>query len=148
MSDVKHVPDLEWHEWRETDTIRDRSKHLSPRNAHVGVCLTELPPGCNTGVAHYHMKEEEHLYVLEGSMEVRLGKDWLRVGAGDYMHFPAGEPREHKFRNPFDAPCRYLFLGERFDDEVVVYPDNEAVAVRMLRMCLRKAEHPSPERDD
>ena len=145
---VRHVDDLEWLEYRESPTIRGRAKPLSPKGSHLGVTYWELPPGCNTGTAHYHMKEEEHLYVLEGTMEVRLGKDWYRVAAGDYLCFLAGDPREHKFRNSGDAPCRYVFLGERFSDEVVVYPDTQAVRVRLLRQALHRTDHPCPEIDD
>ena len=141
---VCHVPDMEWQEWRVSPTIQSRGKRMSPKGAHLGVQIEELPPGCNTGTAHYHMKEEEHLYVLEGAMEVRLGKDLHTVKPGDYMCFLAGEPLEHKFRNPFDTACRYIFLGDHFKDEVVVYPDNEAVGVRLLRKALRAVEHPSP----
>jgi uncharacterized cupin superfamily protein len=81
-------------------------------------------------------------------MEVRLGKEWYGVTAGDYLCFPAGDPREHKFRNRSAAPCRYLFLGERFPDDVIVYPDTEAVRVRSLRKVVRMSDHPCPEIDD
>jgi uncharacterized cupin superfamily protein len=145
---VQHVPDMEWQDWFESATRGGRGKRLSPKGSHLGFNVEELPPGYNTGTAHYHMKEEEHLYVLEGAMEVRLGKEWHRVQPGDYMCFLAGDPREHKFRNPFSEPCRYIFLGERFQDEVCVYPDNEAVGVRLLRKALRAVEHPCPELDD
>jgi uncharacterized cupin superfamily protein len=145
---VRHVDDMEWQEWWQSPTIGGRGKRLSPRGAHIGVNFEELPPGANSGTAHYHMKEEEHLYVMEGSMEVRLGKEWYTVVAGDYLCFPAGDPREHKFRNRFDAPCRFLFFGEHFPDEVCVYPDNQTVGVRLLRKALRDIEHPSPEIDD
>ena len=42
--------------------------------SHVGVCYEELAPGKQTCPAHYHMLEEEHLLVLEGSLRLRLGQ--------------------------------------------------------------------------
>ena len=148
MTEIIRVPALAWHECQESDTIRDRTKRLSPRGSQIGVSMEELPPGCNTGVAHYHTKEEEHLFVLGGAMEVRRGKEWFPVAAGDYLCFPAGDPREHKFRNRHDEPCQYVMFGTRCEDDVVVYPDNEAVYVRQIDRVLRDAEHPNPHRDD
>ena len=78
------------------------------------------------------MKEEEQVYVLAGSMEVRIGKEWHHVGAGAYIHFPAGLASEHKFRNRGDAPCRFFLIGERKRDDVIVYPDVDQVAVRLM----------------
>lgn len=66
-------------------------------------------------------------------MEVRLGKEWFPMGPGDYVCFEAGDAHEHKFRNRSDAPCRFLLLGERFEDDVIVYPDVDQVGVRLLR---------------
>ena len=128
-----HTQDMDWSEYRETDQVRFRYKIFpDPDSCHVGFGIMDLPPGCHTGTAHYHMKEEEQLYVLTGSMEVRLGKSWHTVGPGDYVWFPAGEATEHKLRNRNNEACQFLLLGERRKDEVVVYPDTEQVHVRLL----------------
>ena len=124
---------MAWSEYRETDQVRWRYKYFpDPDSCHVGFGIMELSPGCHTGTAHYHMKEEEQIYVLTGSMEVRLGKEWHTVGPGDHVWFPAGEATEHKFRNRTPESCQFLLLGERKRDEVVVYPDVEQVQVRLL----------------
>ena len=55
-----------WQDWRHDDEIRLRFRPLHDRSdAHVGVCIQELPPGCRTSPAHYHLKEEEHVFVIE-----------------------------------------------------------------------------------
>ena len=36
--------------------------------SHVGVALEELPPGKTSNRLHYHMLEEEHVFVLEGAL--------------------------------------------------------------------------------
>ena len=130
------VYELHWSEWsdpEEGEHTRIRFQKLSSgESVHIGVEICELAPGCNTAPAHYHMKEEEHTYVLSGAMDVRLGDQWVRFGSGEYLRFQAGDPRAHMFRNPFDEPCRYLMFGERHRDEVVVYPDEEKVHVRLL----------------
>lgn len=149
MSKVLKSNELDWSEWRESPTIGMRYKAFTPDPSfHIGVGISELAPGCNTGTAHYHMKEEEHVFVLEGSMEVRLGKEWQRLDPGDYLCFRAGDPTEHKFRNPFAVPCRYLMFGERMRDDVVVYPDVNAARVRLLRDAVRIGSVPVPEIDD
>ena len=141
--------DLEWSEYRETDQIRWRYKYFpDPDRCHVGWGIVELPPGCHTGTAHYHMKEEEQLYVFSGRMEVRLGGDWHPIGPGDYLWFPAGEPTEHKLRNRTDQPCRFFLLGERKPDEVVVYPDTEQVHVRLLMQVFGRPEEKREPADD
>jgi uncharacterized cupin superfamily protein len=40
--------------------------------------------------------------------------------------------KPHLFRNSFEEPCRYLMIGERQRDDVVVYPDEEQMHVRLL----------------
>ena len=40
---------------------------------HVGVAIEELAPGMRSNPAHYHIFEEEHVYVLEGS-RMRVGR--------------------------------------------------------------------------
>jgi uncharacterized cupin superfamily protein len=128
-----HTSEMDWSEYRESDQIRWNYKFLpDPEHCHVGFGIMELPGGCHTGTAHYHMKEEEQIYVLTGSMEVRLGKVWHPLAPGDYVWFPAGEATEHKLRNRTETPCQFFLLGERKRDEVVVYPDTEQVHVRLL----------------
>jgi uncharacterized cupin superfamily protein len=99
---------------------------------HVGVVLEELPPGKQSVPAHYHTQEEEHLYVLEGALTVRLGDERHEMKAGDYVCFPAGQQVGHCLINHTDKPCRYLIVGERNPNDVIVYPDSNKVLVRSL----------------
>jgi uncharacterized cupin superfamily protein len=144
-----HTHDMDWSEYRETDQVRFRYKYFpDPDSCHVGFGIMELPPGCHTGTAHYHMKEEEQLYVLAGTMEVRLGRRWHAIGPGDYVWFPAGEATEHKLRNRAQQPCQFFLLGERKRDEVVVYPDVDQVHVRLLMERFGRPVQPTETLDD
>jgi uncharacterized cupin superfamily protein len=98
----------------------------------VGVQLEELPPGKSSAPAHYHLREEEHLLVLEGSCTLRLGEERLLLRAGDYACFPAGQKAGHCLVNEGSAVCRLLVVGERSPDEVAVYTDSGKVMVRAL----------------
>ena len=134
-----NIKDVEWSEWKHNDEIRIRFKplHDGPK-AHMGVCIQELPPGCRTSPAHYHMKEEEHLYVLKGEMTVRLGNKKFSLSPGDYICFASGDPKEHCLSNPNSLPCEYLMWGEKNPDEVIIYPDSNKVSVRSLGELYRR----------
>jgi uncharacterized cupin superfamily protein len=47
--------------------------------------VLELPPGSNTLPAHYHTHEEEHVYVLDGTLTLHLGEQTYRLGPGGYV---------------------------------------------------------------
>ena len=107
---------------------------------HVGVCMEVLEAGKRSNPAHYHMLEEEHLLVLEGSMTLRLGEASYRMSAGDYVCFPAGQKAGHALVNDGDAPCRYLIIGERNPNDVIVYTDSGRVGVRLTGEGYRKSD--------
>ena len=90
----------------------------------VGVGLLELPPGCNTRPAHYHTKEEEHLYALEGRAILYLGDARYSLARGSYVCFPAGQALAHYIQNDGPDYFRYLMIGERISDDEVVHRDD------------------------
>jgi uncharacterized cupin superfamily protein len=128
---------IAWEEWHEGTRFGSRARHLTSaavgEGYHVGVLMEELAPGKQSAPFHYHMVEEEHLYVLEGSATLRLGDDRHELKAGDYVCFPAGQQAGHCLVNEGSAPCRFLVIGEKRPDEVCVYPDSGKVSVRSLR---------------
>jgi uncharacterized cupin superfamily protein len=107
--------------------------------AHVGVCMQTLAPGKQACPAHYHMLEEEHLMILEGSLTLRLGEKSYEMSAGHYVCFPAGQKAAHALINNSNAPCRYLLIGERNPHDVIVYPDSGRVGVRLTGEGYRKS---------
>jgi uncharacterized cupin superfamily protein len=125
-----------WTEFAEVPRFGCRYRHLSQaalgEGYHVGVAIEELPPGMQSAPAHYHFLEEEHVYILEGSLQVRLGAETHRMTAGDYICFPAGQRAGHCLINDGGAPCRYVIVGERNPNDVIVYPDSNKVMVRPL----------------
>lgn len=116
-------------------------RHLSSfgGGTHVGVALEELAPGKESNPSHYHMLEEEHAYILEGSLTLRLGVRSHVMEAGDYVCFPAGQKVGHSLYNHTDAPCRYLIIGERNPNDVIVYPESGRVSVRLTGEGYSKA---------
>jgi uncharacterized cupin superfamily protein len=125
-----------WEEWSEVPRFALRWRHLTlaavGEDYRVGVAIEELPPGKRGSPAHYHIFEEEHLYMLEGVLTVRIGADSHEMRAGDYVCFPAGQKAGHCLTNNSGATCRYVIVGERNPNEVVVYTDSQKVLVRAL----------------
>ncbi len=107
--------------------------------ARVGVCMETLAPGKQACPAHYHMLEEEHLLILEGALTLRLGDRTYEMSAGHYVCFPAGQKAAHALINQGTAPCRYLLIGERNPNDVIVYPDSGRVGVRLTGEGYRKS---------
>lgn len=125
-----------WTEWNDVPRFAVRYRHLTRAllgdDYRIGVAIEELGPGKQSAPAHYHILEEEHLYILEGSLTLRLGSERYPMTAGDYACFPAGEAAAHCLVNESDAPCRYVIIGENNKNEVVAYPDSNKVLVRAL----------------
>lgn len=130
------IHDVPWTEWSDVPRFGVRYKHLSlaacGEGYRVGVAIEELGPGKQSAPAHYHVFEEEHVYVLEGALSVRIGADIHEMTAGDYVCFPAGQKAGHCLINTSGATCRYVIVGERNPNEVVVYTDSNKVLVRAL----------------
>jgi uncharacterized cupin superfamily protein len=107
--------------------------------SHVGVILEELPPGMQSNQVHYHMLEEEHVFVLAGTMTVLLDGKSYPVEPGDYVCFPAGQAAGHALLNEGTEPCRYLLIGENNPNEVAVFPESGRVSVRVLGEGYRRS---------
>ena len=65
----------------------------------------ELAPG-GGNTPHYHLTYDEHFEVLEGALEVQLGKASRILRPGDKA--VAYKTVLHRFRNPSGEPARFL----------------------------------------
>ena len=128
--------DVPWTESRDVPRFGLRWRHLTRaalgEDYHVGIAIEELAPGMQSAPAHWHVHEEEHVYILEGALTARIGDRRFPMRAGDYVCFPAGQQAGHCLINETDAPCRYVIVGERNPNEVVVYTDSNKMLVRAL----------------
>lgn len=88
-----------------------------------GVNLVELDPGVWSSQRHWHSAEDEFVYVVSG--QVTLVSDGGRqvLGPGMVAGFPAGNADGHHLINEGDETAVYLEVGDRRDDDAVVYPD-------------------------
>jgi uncharacterized cupin superfamily protein len=128
--------EVAWEQYSPTPRFGTRWKHLTRatigENYHVGVAIEELQPGMQSAPAHYHVFEEEHVYIVEGTLTMRLGPDTYEMKTGDYVCFPAGQKAGHCLINNSGATCRYVIVGESNPNEVAIYTDSHKVLVRAL----------------
>ena len=90
----------------------------------IGFGILELGPGCNTLPAHYHTLEEEHLYVLEGVGTLHLGAETYPLEKGSYVNLPAGQAIPHFVSNNSQGPLKYIMVGERIEEDEVIYAND------------------------
>ena len=94
----------------------------------LGVSWFEIPPGKKAFPFHYHLANDEAVFVLEGEGVLRSGEEEAPLRAGDYIAFPPGPPG-HQIVNRSQAPLRYLALSTMREPEVAVYPDSKKVGL-------------------
>lgn len=94
-----------------------------------------LPAGGRMPPVHRHVANYEAYFVLEGSVEFRVGQELSTGTSGVFLHVPAGEP--HTFGNTSPAPARLLVLhapaldgyfrelGQLWAGEVPPQPEDE-----------------------
>jgi uncharacterized cupin superfamily protein len=133
--------ELPWEDYtKDTKRFGDRTIPLGAHGGgtQIGFNLVELPPGKQSCPFHYHHREEEHIFILEGRCILRSGEGRYEMKAGDYVCFPAGTGVGHATLNPFPEPCRMIVAGTPRADplEVVVYPDSGKVMLRALRKLI------------
>ena len=65
--------------------------------------LNISPPGCGPGL-HYHEREDEWFYIIEGRVSFFLNDTWTDMFPGDCVYSPRGSV--HGFKNNTDQPIR------------------------------------------
>jgi len=91
----------------------------------LGYNLTVVAPGKRSCPFHSHRAEEEMFFILEGSGELRYGKERHPLRAGDIIACPTGGPETaHQIINTGDAEMRYLSVSTMASIEICEYPDS------------------------
>lgn len=93
-----------------------------------GVNLCRLEPGAASSQRHWHAREDELVYVLEGEVVLVTDAGETVLGPGMVAGFPAGRPDGHHLINRSDRDAFVLEIGTRSTGaERVVYPDIDLV---------------------
>lgn len=88
-----------------------------------GVNLVALAPGAASALRHWHRREDEFVYVLEGELTLITDAGEQLLGPGMAAGFPAGVEDGHQLVNRSSADARYLEIGSRDANDSAVYPD-------------------------
>jgi uncharacterized cupin superfamily protein len=135
---IEQVP---WEEFNHGERFGLRYQHLSSYGGGKQISISNevLAPGKQANQLHYHMLEEEHVFVLQGSLTVRLGDKIYVLAEGHYVCFPAGQKVGHSLYNHTSEPCRYLVIGNPQPHEVAVFPETGRVEVKLMGEGYRKS---------
>ena len=82
-----------------------------------------LPPGVASAHRHWHMKQDELIYVVEGELVLVTNAGEQVLGVGMAAGFPAGVADGHMLVNRSDRRAVYLEVGDRTAGDAVDYPD-------------------------
>ncbi|HEY2069291.1 MAG TPA: cupin domain-containing protein [Rhizomicrobium sp.] len=116
--------DVPWQRVGNSDPFKRLGRYGG--GSHVGVGLDVLKPGHFSNRFHYHLAEEEHIFILKGSATLHLGERRYVMKARDYCCFPAGQAAGHHLFNHTSENCVFLTIGENKPDDVAVFPPNAA----------------------
>jgi uncharacterized cupin superfamily protein len=95
---------------------------------NFGVNLTHLSPGATSALAHSHSRQDEFIFVLEGTPTLRLGELEYTLNPGDCYGFKSGTGIAHQLVNRSSAEVTYLEIGDRTAGDEVEYPDDDLKA--------------------
>ena len=95
---------------------------------NFGVNLTMLEPGAWSAHRHWHTRQDEMIYLLEGELTLVTdgGRQVLKPGA--VVGFPANSGEGHNLINTGTITAIYLEIGDRLPGDDVFYPDVDLTA--------------------
>jgi uncharacterized cupin superfamily protein len=88
-----------------------------------GVNLARLAPGAWSSQRHWHLNEDEFVYVLEGEVVLVTDAGEQLLKAGMAAGFPAGKRDGHHLVNRSDRPATIIEVGTRAKVEEGEYSD-------------------------
>jgi uncharacterized cupin superfamily protein len=92
-----------------------------------GVNLLRLAPGVWSSQRHWHFKQDEFVYVLEGEVVLVTDAGEEMLKAGDCAGFKAGEQNGHHFQNRSSRDVLLLEVGTRIEGDGARYPGIDLV---------------------
>jgi uncharacterized cupin superfamily protein len=97
--------------------------------ATFGVNLTRLAPGAWSSLHHRHGRQDEFIYILEGTPTLLTDAGETPLSPGMCAGFPAGGTAHH-LENRSGADVVYLEIGDRGAGDSVVYPNDDLAATQ------------------
>ncbi|MEG3971378.1 cupin domain-containing protein [Microcoleus sp. T2B6] len=95
---------------------------------NFGVNLVRLAPGSCSALRHWHTRQDELIYVLEGEVTLITNSGEQVLKPGMAAGFPAGDADGHHLVNRSNADVVYLEIGDRTPGDIAEYPDDDLIA--------------------
>jgi uncharacterized cupin superfamily protein len=89
----------------------------------LGINHTTLLPGKESSMRHFHTREDEFVFVLEGEVVLCTDDGEQLLTAGMCAGFPAGVERGHQLVNRSAEPAVYLEVSNRDPEDGAEYTD-------------------------
>ena len=105
---------------------RGLGNRLGIRN--FGVNLLRLAPGAWSSQRHWHSRQDELVYILEGEVMLVTDAGEETLAAGMVAGFPAGEANAHHLVNRGTGDALVLEVGDRAQGDDVAYSDVDMAA--------------------
>ena len=99
--------------------------------SQFGVNLTVLAPGSSSAERHWHEKEDEFIFILEGEVVLIDDDGEHLLTPGMCAGFKAGDPNAHKLVNRSSLPVTLLEIGTRSDVDRAHYPEADMAAEKI-----------------
>src|SRR5215813_9790270 len=96
--------------------------------ANFGVNLTRILPGGVSSLRHAHTKQDEFVYILEGTPTLHTDEGKTRLSPGMCAGFKAGTGNGHCLINETKEDVVYLEIGDRTSGDEGSYPDDDIKA--------------------
>ena len=90
---------------------------------NFGVNLVTLPPGCLSSMRHWHSRQDEFIYMVEGELVLVTDAGEQTLKPSMVAGFPAGKADGHHLINRSAKPASYLEVGDRTAGDAAVYSD-------------------------
>ena len=97
--------------------------------ANFGVNLTRLAPDAVSSIRHYHTRQDEFIYILEGRPTLHTDEGRTVLSPGMCAGFKAGSGNGHHLINETNEDVVYLEVGDRTPGDEGFYPDDDLKAV-------------------
>ena len=95
---------------------------------NFGVNLTRLVPGSRSALRHYHSKQDEFIYILEGYPVLINDQGETALSPGMCAGFQAGVKNANQLVNRSNEDVIYLEVGDRSAGDAATYPDDDLKA--------------------
>ena len=99
--------------------------------ANFGVNLTRLKPSGVSALRHAHSKQDEFVYILEGTPTLVTDEGEIELSPGLCSGFKGGSGSAHHLVNKSANDVLYLEVGDRTPGETVTYPDDDIQGVQI-----------------